>query len=62
MGFFGGGSSSNDPAERSNRLMEEQISQNKQELEQKRSALVKQRLSIIKSEGAQNWQPDRSVK
>lgn len=46
----GGGSSSNDEA---NRLLEEQIRQHKEEIEQKRQAIVEQRMAIIQGQGAQ---------
>lgn len=56
MGFFdGGGGGNND----SNDLMQEQMNQNKVELEQKRKSLVDQKIAIVKSQGAQNWTPER---
>jgi hypothetical protein len=53
MGFFGGNNEDDD----TNKLIEEQIMQNNQQIEQDRKALADRRLEIIKSQGAQNWQP-----
>lgn len=60
MGIFDGGGDT-DSQDRANALLEEQINQNKAELEQKRKDLVAQRINIIKSQGAEQWTPDRSV-
>jgi hypothetical protein len=38
-----------------NRLLEEQIRQQKEELEQKRLAVAQQRMAIIKGQGAQQF-------
>ncbi len=50
-----------DSAIESNRLIEEQISQNKFEIEQKRKALTEEQFRIIKSQGAQTWSPTRGT-
>jgi hypothetical protein len=42
-------------AAESNRLIEEQIAQNKQEIEQKRRSLAEEQFRIIKTQGAQMW-------
>jgi transcription elongation GreA/GreB family factor len=57
MGFFGG-ANSNPDEDRANELLQEQIQQNQQELEQKRQDLIQQRISIVKSEGGENWTPN----
>jgi hypothetical protein len=48
----GGGGNSNDEA---NRLLDEQIQLQKQELEEKRKAIEQQRMAIIKGQGAQQF-------
>lgn len=48
----GGGSSSGDEA---NRLLEEQIRQQKAELEQKRLAIEQQRFAMIQGQGVQQF-------
>jgi hypothetical protein len=53
MGFFGG----DDDQSESERLMQEQIQQNKEELELKRKNLYEERLEIIKGQGGQSWTP-----
>lgn len=57
MGLF---DDSNEAAERSSALMEEQLQNNKAELEAKRRSLYETRLGIEKGMGSQQWQPDRS--
>lgn len=62
MGIFGGDDDNGDDESRQARqLQEQQINQNKLELEQKRSSLAQQRINIIKSEGGENWSADRSA-
>jgi len=61
MGLFGGDDNDNPAQDRANQLVEEQINQNKAELEQKRQSLVSQRMNIIKSQGAETWSPDRGA-
>lgn len=41
-----------------NPLIDQQIAQNNAELEQKRQAISKERLDIIKSQGAPQWTPE----
>lgn len=53
MGFLGG---NNEPSP-SDQLLNEQITQNKAELAQKRQSLYKTRLDIIKGQGGQSWTP-----
>lgn len=48
----GGGGNSNDEV---NRLLDEQIQLQKQELEEKRKAIEQQRMAIIKGQGAQQF-------
>lgn len=60
MGLFDSGNNANDAADRSNQLMEQQLRQNQAELEQKRQSLYRERLDIIKSQGAQQFIADRS--
>lgn len=60
MGIFDGGGDTSDQ-DQANALLEEQINQNKAELEQKRKDLVSQRINIIKSQGAEQWTPDRTA-
>lgn len=59
MGLFG--DDSNPDQDQANALAQEQIDQNKAELEQKREALVEQRMNIIHSQGAEQWTPDRNA-
>lgn len=62
MGFFGGGGNSggqDSGRSESDRLIDEQIKQNKAEIEQKRKGLYQQRLDIIKAQGGQIWEPKR---
>lgn len=60
MGIFGGGD--DDAAQESAELMNEQIRQNQAELEAKRQKLYEETLDIIKGQGQQVWQADRSAK
>ena len=53
MGFFGG-----DNEGQANELVEQQISQNNAEIEQKRQSIAKERLDILKSQGAPRWTPE----
>ena len=46
----------------SNALIEKQIQQNEAELESKRKALFDTRLSIVKSQGKENWGTPTSTK
>ncbi|MBX4189676.1 hypothetical protein KW791_00040 [Candidatus Parcubacteria bacterium] len=46
---------------RSNELVEEQITQNRAELEEKRHSLAEQRMAIVKSQGGENWVADRNA-
>lgn len=57
MGLFGG---DDDPNQRTNDLMEQQIRENQAELEAKRQNLYREKLDIIKGQGAQTWQADRN--
>lgn len=60
MGFFGGlfgGGGSNASYDRVSALQEQQIIDNKAQLEAKRQNIFKTRLDIIKSQGAQIWNP-----
>jgi hypothetical protein len=49
-------------ADDANRLLNAQLRQSASELEEKRQTLYKQRLGIIKSQGATNWTPQATVK
>jgi|HubBroStandDraft_6_1064221.scaffolds.fasta_scaffold22339_5 hypothetical protein len=60
MGFFGGGG--NDQYDRVAELQEEQIRNNKAELEAKKQSLYQTRLDIIKGQGAQSWTPNMGTK
>lgn len=60
MGLFGG-NDDNGGNDRSNQLLDEQLTQNKAELEQKRQSLVDQRMAIVKSQGGEVWAPDRNA-
>ena len=57
MGFFGGDETDHSGEDAINR----QNALNEQELEAKRQNLFKQRLDIIKSQGAQQFTPDRTA-
>lgn len=59
MGMFDDDEQSNQQDD-SNRLLQEEITQNKVELEQKRRSLAEERTAIIKSSGGQVWQPNKS--
>lgn len=50
----------NPEQQRSNELLNEQITQNKLELDQKRQALSAEKLKIIKSMGGQDWHSPRT--
>lgn len=52
MGFFGG---DNEPDNRANDLIEQQMRENDIEIEQKRRSLVQTRLEVIKAQGSQQW-------
>lgn len=54
MGMFGDDGASND-------AFDQQIALNQQELEAKRQNLYKTRLEIIKSQGGESWQADKSA-
>lgn len=55
MGFLGG---DNEPQSNgTDPLLDEQIRQNKAELEDKRQSLFKTRLELIKGQGAQSFDP-----
>lgn len=49
-----------DNSNESGRLIDQQITQNNIEIEQKREAITQERLGIIKSQGGQNWSPSPS--
>ena len=55
MGFWGGDNdqSNND----ANQLIESQIAQNNIEIENRKRTISKERLDLIKSQGAPNWSP-----
>jgi len=53
MGFFGG---DNEPDNRANDLIEQQMRENDIEIEQKRRSLVQTRMEVIKAQGAQQWE------
>ena len=53
MGFFGG-----DNEDSGNQLIEQQIAQNNREIEEKRQSITKERLDLIKSQGAPKWTPE----
>lgn len=52
MGFFGG---DNEPDNRANDLIEQQMLDNEIEIENKRRSLTQTRLDVVKSQGAQQW-------
>lgn len=54
MGFFGG---DNEPDNRANDLIEQQMRENDIQIEQKRRDLFATRLDVIKAQGAQKWTP-----
>lgn len=54
MGYWGGNNE-----DEQNALIEQQIQQNNAEIERERTALSERRLSIIKSQGAQSWEPSQ---
>lgn len=61
MGLFDSGDDVDTSAQtQANYLLTQQINQNKDELEQKRQSLVDQRVNILKSQGAENWTPNRN--
>ena len=43
-------------------LIQQQITQNNAEIEQKRQAIAKERFDIVKSQGAPNWTPEPLAK
>jgi hypothetical protein len=53
MGFFGGNNEDNE----GNELIQQQINENARQIEESRRSLAERRLEIIKSQGAQSWQP-----
>lgn len=57
MGMFGG--DEDDSARESRDLLNQQIRDNKAELEAKRQSLYQERLDIIKGQGTEVWHPDR---
>jgi hypothetical protein len=59
MGIFGRGGNSGGQRNASDTLIDNQFRQNQKDIEQKRKALTEERLSIIKSQGNQNWTPKR---
>ena len=56
MGFLSG-DDDNQPSQ-SEQLLNQQIQQNRAELERKKQDLYKTRLDIIKGQGGQNWTPE----
>jgi hypothetical protein len=58
MGLFGGG---DDEPSRGEQLAQQQMELNQQELESKRAKLYQEKLDIIKGQGGQTWQADRSA-
>ena len=55
MGFL-----SDDEQSQSNEIMQQEVDQNKAELEAKKQSLFKTQLDIIKGEGGQSFSPDRT--
>lgn len=58
MGMFGGGGNSGAQNE-SNALVDQQFREHQADIEQKRRSLYQERLDIVKSQGTQNWAPDK---
>lgn len=56
MGLFGG----DDEPSQAEQMMEQEIRDNKAELEAKRQNLYQEKLDIIKGQGAEQWSPDRT--
>ncbi len=56
MGFLSGG----DDQSQSEKLEQQQIDMNKQELAEKKQSLYQTRLDIIKGQGAEQWTPNRA--
>lgn len=56
MGFLGG---DNEPS-RGEQIADEQLQENKAELEAKKQSLYQTRLDIIKGQGSQTWEPNKS--
>lgn len=59
MGFFGGGGDGG--SSDTNDLLNQQIQDSEQEVEAKRHNLFQQKNDIIKSQGGQNWKPNRNM-
>lgn len=59
MGLFGGGNSGAQTSA-TDAVIQQQFQQNQAEIERKKKDIYAERLSIIKSQGAQSWTPDRS--
>ncbi len=60
MGMFGE-DSYDDTSQQSDDLMQKQIEQDQAESERKRQTLFATRIRAVKSQGGQNWYPDRSL-
>jgi hypothetical protein len=61
MGLFGGGDDTSPAQDRANQLLDEQITQSRAELEEKRHSLAEQRMAIVKSQGGEQWTPNRNA-
>jgi|HubBroStandDraft_1064217.scaffolds.fasta_scaffold412131_1 hypothetical protein len=57
MGFLGG---DNEPS-RGEEIADQQLQENKAELEAKKQSLYQTRLDIIKGQGSQSWEPNKSA-
>lgn len=63
MGFFGGHDEQSVPGpDSAEGRIQQQINENKVELESKRKNLAETRIGILKSQGAENWTPNRMGK
>lgn len=60
MGFFGGGGNSGAQGQsETDKLIDQQFKTNQAQIEEKKKSLYRERLDIIKSQGAQQWTPKR---
>lgn len=57
MGLFGG-DDDNSASNQTNQLLQQQYETNQAELDYKRQALTNQRLAILKSQGAESFEPE----
>lgn len=63
MGFFGGDNDNDsDGQSQADQIANEQYQANQMELEAKKQSLYQTRLDIIKSQGSEQWTPDRNMR